>query len=114
MAKINEIESLAREEGMTAQTGDLYGIIANLFLEMGEIEMAREYAVVAVRNLRHYAGFDSERAQSAMEFLGRLEDGEGENGEGAEKGGHGRKGSNKGKVPRSAAWSDLSLFEVEK
>jgi hypothetical protein len=58
---------------MTGQIGDLYSIIANVYLTMGEMELARSYGKLAVTFLRQYAGFDSLRTQGAMEFMVRLE-----------------------------------------
>ncbi|KAK3986343.1 hypothetical protein QBC44DRAFT_140287 [Cladorrhinum sp. PSN332] len=100
VANIREVEELAEKEGMTAQIGDLYGIIANIFLEIGDSERAREYGETAVRNLRWYAGFDSERAVGAMEFRERLDDKSGS-----------RKKYSGGR--REAADSDLGVFAME-
>ncbi|KAK4161208.1 N-lysine methyltransferase SMYD2 [Cladorrhinum sp. PSN259] len=100
IANIKEVEELAHKEGMTAQIGDLYGIIANIFLEIGEPEKAREYSRIAVRNLRWYAGFDSERAEDAMAFRDKLDGKETKGGKGTEE-------------RRDAADSDLRVFAVE-
>ncbi|KAK4224916.1 N-lysine methyltransferase SMYD2 [Podospora fimiseda] len=70
---LRDIEGLAEKEGMTAQIGDLYGIVANIFVEMGEMKLARKYANVAVKNLKWYAGFDSERAVGAIESRERID-----------------------------------------
>ncbi|GAB1312435.1 SET domain-containing protein [Madurella fahalii] len=69
-----EVEDLVVKEGMTGQIGDLYSIIANVYLTMGDLKMARSYGELAVKLLRWYAGFDSARTESAREFMVKLED----------------------------------------
>lgn len=68
-----EVERLVVEEGMTGQMGDLYSIIADAYLAMGDLPMARRYGRRAVELLRWYAGFDSARTESALQFMVRLE-----------------------------------------
>ncbi|KXX78465.1 N-lysine methyltransferase SMYD2 [Madurella mycetomatis] len=72
-AATTEVEGLVVEEGMTGQMGDLYSIIANVYLTMGDLKMARSYGKLAVKLLRWYAGFDSARTESAQAFMVKLE-----------------------------------------
>ena len=68
-----EVEGLAGTEGLAAQMGDFYGIIADVYLRMRELKLARAYGEMAIELLRHYAGFDGERTEQACEFLRRVE-----------------------------------------
>lgn len=68
-----EVEDLVVKEGMTGQMGDLYSIIANVYLTMGDLKMARSYGELAVKLLRWYSGFDSARTESARAFMVKLE-----------------------------------------
>jgi hypothetical protein len=68
-----EVEDLVGKEGMVAQIGDLYGIIADVYLAMGDLGLAGSYGELAVELLRHYAGFDSARTQRALVFMEGLE-----------------------------------------
>ena len=68
-----EVEVLVGKEGMVAQIGDLYGIIADVYLAMGDLGLAGIYGELAVELLRHYAGFDSARTQRALGFMEALE-----------------------------------------
>ncbi|KAK3370654.1 hypothetical protein B0H63DRAFT_487371 [Podospora didyma] len=67
-AAVAEMEDLVAEEGMAAQIGDLYGIVADVCLTMGNLGMARELAEQTLDVQRWYAGVDNERTTKALEF----------------------------------------------
>ncbi|KAI6374045.1 hypothetical protein MCOR25_003278 [Pyricularia grisea] len=69
---MKEILSLMDDEGMEAQRGDVYGIAAQVLLDMGDRDGARDYGHRAVDALGEYAGIDSERTEEAAVFLERL------------------------------------------
>ena len=72
-AALVEVEALAGKEGLAAQMGDFYSIIAEIYLSMGDTRRAKENGERAVKILRQYAGFDNDRTEIAVEFLRRLE-----------------------------------------
>ncbi|KAH9899047.1 SET domain-containing protein [Xylariomycetidae sp. FL2044] len=71
--RIVEITELCVREGITAQLGDFYNIISDIYLDMGDVGLARKYGEMAVKELRYYAGYDHERTEKAMLFLETLE-----------------------------------------
>ncbi|KAI1140899.1 SET domain-containing protein [Hypoxylon sp. FL0543] len=70
--RVDEILDLCDKEGLTAQVGDFYTIIAEIYSNMGDLDLARKYGELAVRELTHYAGYDHERTRSATLFLEKL------------------------------------------
>ncbi|TLD18200.1 hypothetical protein PspLS_10509 [Pyricularia sp. CBS 133598] len=70
---MKETLALMDDEGMEAQRGDMYGIAAQVLLDMGDRDGARDYGHRAVEALGEYAGMDSERTEEAVVFLGRLD-----------------------------------------
>lgn len=66
---IVEIEELVEREGLTAQSGDLYGLISDTWLGIGNAGMAREFAGNAVKVQGNFAGVDNERTLRALERL---------------------------------------------
>lgn len=66
-----ELEALAREEGLMAQLGDFWRILAEKGAET-EPGVAREVAVRALGWQRVWAGWDSVRAERAEGLVGRL------------------------------------------
>ena len=70
---LDEVLELVGREGMEAQIGDFYGIIARIYRDMGDLERAVEYARMAVKEIRHYAGFDNERTVDAERFWDEVE-----------------------------------------
>lgn len=68
----DELDDIMEREGLTAQAGDFYGIIAGVYAAMGEVETGRRYAALAVEKLLHFAGYDDERTVRAKEVLGEL------------------------------------------
>ncbi|KAI1460192.1 SET domain-containing protein [Annulohypoxylon moriforme] len=70
--RVDEILDLCRKEGLAAQVGDFYTIAAEVYLSMGDLGLAREYGELAVKELKHYAGYDHERTKSATSFLENL------------------------------------------
>lgn len=69
---ITEIEELADKEGLTAQIGDLCLMISDVWLRMGDVHMAREFAKKSVKLKRHFAGIDNERTVIARAKLERI------------------------------------------
>ncbi|KAI1081751.1 SET domain-containing protein [Whalleya microplaca] len=70
--RIIEILDLCEKEGITAQVGDLYSIIAETYSSMKDLDMAKKYGKLAVEELRHYAGHDHERTERALSVLNGL------------------------------------------
>lgn len=66
-----ELEALALQEGLTAQLGDFWRILAEKGAET-EPGVAREVAVRALGWQRRWAGWDSVRAERAEGLVGRL------------------------------------------
>ena len=76
-AAVDEIEDLGKKEGLAGQIGDFYGIIADIYLQMGDLKNARKYGTMAVKMLQHYAEFDNMRTGAAVAFMGKLDKVEG-------------------------------------
>ncbi|KAK0738003.1 hypothetical protein B0T18DRAFT_334134 [Schizothecium vesticola] len=72
-AAVDEVEDLGKKEGLAGQIGDFYGIIADIYLKMGDLKNAREYGTMAVKMLQHYADFDNIRTSVAVAFIGKLD-----------------------------------------
>ncbi|KAI8159118.1 hypothetical protein K4K49_004268 [Colletotrichum sp. SAR 10_70] len=51
-----ELDGILKEEGLSAQKGDFYDILARAYVDMGEVETGRRYARLAVEKLVHFAG----------------------------------------------------------
>ncbi|KAF6824423.1 hypothetical protein CPLU01_10854 [Colletotrichum plurivorum] len=68
----DEAEQALEEEGLAAQKGELHGILASVYADMGDGETAVKYAASAVEKLAHFAGYDDERTERARGFLGEL------------------------------------------
>ncbi|KAK3349746.1 hypothetical protein B0T25DRAFT_505015 [Lasiosphaeria hispida] len=73
-AAMTELEELVEEEGLAAQIGDLHTIFADLYLDMGDSQKAREHAGLALGMLRQFAGWDNDRTNSAASLVTRLEE----------------------------------------
>ncbi|KAI0172597.1 SET domain-containing protein [Hypoxylon sp. FL1284] len=73
-ARVNEIVDLCKTEAMAAQIGDFYTIVADVYSSMGDIDMARKYGELALKELTHFAGYDHERTHGAAQFLKGLEE----------------------------------------
>jgi hypothetical protein len=71
-----EVEHLVDKEGMTAQIGDFYSIVADLYFTMGDMKLARDYGELALELVRHYAGYDNDRSEQAVGFLDKLTEAE--------------------------------------
>ncbi|KAI0011288.1 SET domain-containing protein [Xylariaceae sp. FL0662B] len=67
--RVVEIVDLCKKEGMTAQIGDFYTIIMDIYSSMGDLDMAKRYGLLALEELRHYAGHDHERTEKALAML---------------------------------------------
>uniref|UniRef100_L2FM87 SET domain-containing protein n=1 Tax=Colletotrichum fructicola (strain Nara gc5) TaxID=1213859 RepID=L2FM87_COLFN len=67
-----ELDGILKEEGLSAQKGDFYDILARAYVDMGEVETGRRYARLAVEKLVHFAGYDDERTERARGLLGEL------------------------------------------
>lgn len=61
----DEAEQTLEEEGLAAQKGELHGILAGVYADMGDGETAGRYAASAVEKLAHFAGYDDERTERA-------------------------------------------------
>ncbi|KAI1408280.1 SET domain-containing protein [Hypoxylon sp. FL1857] len=70
--RVDEILDLCDKEGLAAQVGDFYAIVAELYSNMGDLDLAKKYGELAVKELTHYAGYDHERTRSATLFLENL------------------------------------------
>ncbi|KAI0116661.1 SET domain-containing protein [Hypoxylon sp. NC0597] len=70
--RVEEILDLCNKEGLAAQLGDFYAIVAELYSDMGYLDLAKKYGELAVKELMHYAGYDHERTRSATLFLENL------------------------------------------
>jgi hypothetical protein len=71
-AAVEEVEDLVVKEGLAGQLGDFYAIIADIYLNMGDLRKARKSGRNAVKLLQHYAGFDNMRTEKAEEFMREL------------------------------------------
>ncbi|KAI5867510.1 hypothetical protein GGS23DRAFT_548710 [Durotheca rogersii] len=71
-ARVDEILALCDREGLAAQVGDVYAIVADVYAAMGDLPLARRYGERAVAELTHYAGHDHERTRNAVAFLAKL------------------------------------------
>ena len=72
-AAMVELEEIARAEGLLAQLGDFWRILADACLKAGERGLAREVAGRALGLMRSYAGWDSLRAEGVRGVLKRAE-----------------------------------------
>ena len=72
-AALEEAEDLGKKEGLAGQMGDVYSIFADIYLDMGDVKNARKYGRIAVKMLRHYAGYDNMRTDSAVAFMAKLD-----------------------------------------
>lgn len=70
---MDEAEHLGEVEGLAGQMGDLYAIIAEIYLDMGDRKRARKLGRLAIKNLQHYAGFDNLRTDKAAAFMRELD-----------------------------------------
>jgi len=70
---VEEVEDLGREEGLAGQIDDFYGIMADIYLAMGDLKNARKHGKLAVKMLQHYAGFDNMRTDGAVAFMRKLD-----------------------------------------
>ncbi|EXF78954.1 hypothetical protein CFIO01_10021 [Colletotrichum fioriniae PJ7] len=71
---IDELEDVMAKEGLTAQAGEFYGIVAGVYRSMGEMELSKKYAELAVEKLVQFAGYDDDRTVRAREVLLGLEE----------------------------------------
>ncbi|KAK2006337.1 SET domain-containing protein [Colletotrichum eremochloae] len=68
----DELEDVAAREGLAAQAGEFYGMVARAYARAGEVGAARRYAAVAVEGLERFAGHDDDRTARARDLLGEL------------------------------------------
>ncbi|XXH02615.1 hypothetical protein Hte_008994 [Hypoxylon texense] len=71
--RVSEILDLCQKEAMAAQVGDFYTIVADVYSSMGDLDSARRYGELALRELKHFAGYDHDRTRSAIMFLENLD-----------------------------------------
>ncbi|KAK0649998.1 hypothetical protein B0T16DRAFT_350959 [Cercophora newfieldiana] len=69
----NELFSLLEVERLQAQAGSFASLIMGVYIEMGDLEKAREYAATAMKNQTVYFGHDSDKAKSALEMVELLD-----------------------------------------
>ncbi|GJC81409.1 hypothetical protein ColLi_04247 [Colletotrichum liriopes] len=67
-----ELDDVVEREGLAAQAGEFYGIVARVYAHMGEAETGRRYAKMAVEKMIQFAGYDDERTVRARGLLGEL------------------------------------------
>jgi hypothetical protein len=68
----DEMMELVDAEGLQAQVGDFFNILAHAYNETGYPRTARRFAIQAVEKYREFVGPDSEQVKTAMEFLNNL------------------------------------------
>ncbi|KXH45238.1 hypothetical protein CSAL01_06351 [Colletotrichum salicis] len=66
---VDELEYIMVKEGLTAQAGEFYGIVAEVYRNMGETGISKKYAELAVEKLVQFAGDDDERTVRARDVL---------------------------------------------
>ncbi|KAI1779204.1 SET domain-containing protein [Hypoxylon cercidicola] len=71
--RVNEILDLCEKEALAAQVGDFYTIVAEVYSSMGDVDLARKYGELALKELKHFAGYDHERTRTATLFLKNLD-----------------------------------------
>ncbi|KAI0592925.1 hypothetical protein F4775DRAFT_598985 [Biscogniauxia sp. FL1348] len=71
--RVDKILDLCEKEGLRAQVGDFYAIVADVYSARGDVESAEKYGRMAVEELRYYAGYDNERTRNAITFLEELD-----------------------------------------
>ncbi|KAI2611877.1 SET domain-containing protein [Hypoxylon sp. NC1633] len=71
--RIAEILNLCEKESLEAQVGDFCTIVAEVYSSMGDVDLARRYGELAVKELRHFAGYDHDRTKDAALFLKSLD-----------------------------------------
>lgn len=75
-AAIDEVEDLVKQEALDGQLGDFNSIIAELYLDIGDLKLARKHGELAVKLLRKYAGYDNVRTEKAVEFMEKVKSSE--------------------------------------
>lgn len=70
--KVSEIETIAKQEGMVAQLGDMLHLVAERIEASRNTKLAEEVAKKALEAQRHYTGYDSRRTEEVLEFIQRL------------------------------------------
>jgi len=65
---------LVKEEGLSAQMGDLLFLVADACLGAMEFKLAREIGEEALRVQRHWAGYDNDRTLEVVKLLGLLDE----------------------------------------
>ncbi|KAK2039634.1 SET domain-containing protein [Colletotrichum somersetense] len=70
-----ELERVAAREGLEAQTGEFYGMVARAYARAGEVGAAGRYAAMAAERLERFVGYDDDRtakARGLLEELGKV------------------------------------------
>lgn len=80
---VASLGEIVREEGLSAQFGDLLFLIADACLGAGDYGLAREIGEEALKVQRRYAGVDNERSYQVVRLLEILDELEGEGGDDA-------------------------------
>ncbi|OHE91877.1 hypothetical protein CORC01_12830 [Colletotrichum orchidophilum] len=66
---VDELEDVIVIEGLTAQAGEFYDVVARAYGAMGEMGKGRMYAELALEKLVRFAGYDDERTAKARAVL---------------------------------------------
>lgn len=70
---IKELEGILKAERLDSQAGGFSSILAGMYFQMLDLDKARQYAARAVREYTHYAGYDSEKVESAKGMVNFLD-----------------------------------------
>ncbi|KAI1761497.1 SET domain-containing protein [Hypoxylon sp. FL1150] len=71
--RVAEILDLCEKEGMAAQVGDFYTIVADVYSTLGDLSRARRYGELALKELKYFASYDHPRTQTTIAFLEDLD-----------------------------------------
>ncbi|GJD02183.1 A/G-specific adenine glycosylase [Colletotrichum higginsianum] len=67
-----EMDGVVEREGLAAQAGEFYGMVARAYARAGEAGAGARYARMAVEGMERFAGYDDERTAAARGLLGEL------------------------------------------
>jgi len=68
----DEMMEIVEAEGLRAQVGDFFSILAHAYNETGFLGTARRFAAQSVEKYREFVGVDSQQVKTATEFLESL------------------------------------------
>ncbi|TQN74730.1 SET domain-containing protein 5 [Colletotrichum shisoi] len=67
-----EMDGVVEREGLAAQAGEFYGMVARAYARAGEAGAGARYARMAAEGMERFAGYDDERTAAARGLLGEL------------------------------------------